>query len=110
MNHDIVSATCSKEVRGFLQKNMSHHEGAHDVNLYGTYYIKKYNMFASDLFCKITGISTELATAHAPLREEEVLTFLLTGLFEPQLTSVKLSCLKRPTDRPAQVRELGNWT
>lgn len=50
MNHGIISVTSSKEVWGFLPNFFCLiHEGAHDVNLCATYYIKEYNLLALDI-------------------------------------------------------------
>lgn len=42
--------------------------------------IKKRDMSAADYFRKIKGLSSELAAADAPLRDDEVIAYLLAGL------------------------------
>jgi hypothetical protein len=52
---------------------------------------KKCDLSAADFFRKITGLASELAAADAPLRDEEVLAYLLAGLpadYDPFVTSI----------------------
>jgi hypothetical protein len=53
--------------------------------------MKKRDLSAADFFHKITGLATELAAVDAPLRDEEVLAYLLAGLpaeYDPFITSM----------------------
>jgi hypothetical protein len=53
--------------------------------------VKKRDQSAADFFCKIMGLATELTTADAHLRDEEVLAYLLMGLsanYDPFITSM----------------------
>jgi hypothetical protein len=52
---------------------------------------KRRDLFAADFFRKITGLANELAAIGAPLREDEVLAYLLAGLpakYDPFVTSM----------------------
>jgi hypothetical protein len=53
--------------------------------------LKKHDLSAADFFFKITGLTTELVSADAPLRDEEVIAYLCAGLpatYDPFITSM----------------------
>jgi hypothetical protein len=89
---DIVAAKSSKEVWDSLQKKFTLSTKACMVQIrVELTTMKKRDMSAADFFHKITGLTAELTDVDAPLRDEEVLAYLLAGLpaeYDPFVTSM----------------------
>lgn len=89
---DVVLAKTSKEVWDSLQKKFASSTKARTVQIrVELATLKKHDLSAADFFHKIMGLANELAAADAPLRDEEVLAYLLAGLlveYDPFVTSM----------------------
>jgi hypothetical protein len=89
---DVIGAKTSKEVWDSLQKKFASSIKARTVHIrVELATVKKRDLSAADFFRKITGLASELAAADAPLRDEEVLAYLLAGLpddYDPFVTSI----------------------
>jgi hypothetical protein len=56
---------------------------------------KKHDLSADDYFCKIKSLTDEMATTDAPLRDDEIVAYLLVGLsidYDPFVTSMTTKC------------------
>jgi hypothetical protein len=79
--HDVIDATSSKEAWNSLQKKFASSTRARTVQIRVELATsKKRDLSAVDYFRKIKGLATELAAANAPLRDDEVIAYLLAGL------------------------------
>jgi hypothetical protein len=89
---DVVAAKSSREVWDSLQKKFASSTKACTVQIcVELTTAKKHDLSAVDFFHKITGLAAELAAADAPLRDEEVLSYLLASLpaeYDPFVTSM----------------------
>lgn len=89
---DVVLAKTSKEVWDSLQKKFASSTKARTVQIrVELATLKKRDLSAADFFHKIMGLANELAAVDAPLRDEEVLAYLLAGLpveYDPFVTSM----------------------
>jgi hypothetical protein len=78
---DIIIATSSKEVWDSLQMKFASSTKARTVQIRVKLMTsKKRDISAADFFHKITGLANKLTAANAPLRDEEVLAYLLASL------------------------------
>jgi hypothetical protein len=89
---DIIIATSSKEVWDSLQMKFASSTKARTVQIRVKLMTsKKRDISAADFFHKITGLANKLTAADAPLRDEEVLAYLLASLlveYDPFITSM----------------------
>jgi hypothetical protein len=88
----VITATSSKEVWDSLQRKFSSSTRARTVQIrVELATAKKRDMMAADYYRKITGLANELAAANATLTDDEVLSYLLSGLpaeYDPFVTSM----------------------
>jgi hypothetical protein len=57
---------------------------------------KKCEFSTDDYFCKIKSLVDEMAAADAPLRDDEIVAYLLAGLsidYDPFVTSMTTKCM-----------------
>jgi hypothetical protein len=91
---DIIAAKSSREVWDSLEMKFTSSTKARTVQIrVELATVKKRDMFAAGFFCKITSLIVELVATDAPLRDEEVLTYLLAGLltdYDPFVTSMTI--------------------
>jgi hypothetical protein len=89
---DVITATSSKEVWDSLQRKFSSSTRARTVQIcVELATTKKRDMTAADYYRKIIGLANELAAANATLTDDEVLSYLLSGLpaeYDPFVTSM----------------------
>ena len=89
---DVIKATSSKEVWDSFQRKFSSSTRARIVQIHVELATaKKRDMTAADYYRKTTGLANELATANAALTDDEVLSYLLSGLpaeYDPFVTSM----------------------
>lgn len=89
---DVVSATTSQEAWDTLQRMFSSATRARAVQIrIELATTKKRDLSASNYFRKVKGLASELAAAGAPLRDDEVIAYLLVGLgsdYDPFVTSI----------------------
>jgi hypothetical protein len=89
---DVVSASTAKEAWDTLQRMFSSAVRARVVQVrIDLATTKKRDLSAADYFRKIKGFASELAAADAPLRNDEVVAYLLAGLgsdYDPFVTSI----------------------
>jgi hypothetical protein len=85
---DVVTATSAKEVWDSLQTRFASSTRARTLQVrVELATAKKLDLTAADYFCKIKGLATEMA----PLRDDEVIAYLLAGLpveYDPFVTSM----------------------
>jgi hypothetical protein len=78
---DVVVAKTLKEVWDSLQTKFASSTKARTMQIHVELTTsKKRDLSAADFFRKITGLTNELTVVDAPLRDEEVLAYLLAGL------------------------------
>jgi hypothetical protein len=81
MLQDVVTATTSKEAWDILKRMFSSTTRAHAVQVRIDLAVaKKNDLSAADYFRKIKSLASELAAADAPLRDDEIIAYLLAGL------------------------------
>lgn len=89
---DVVTATSAKEVWDSLQTRFASSTRARTLQVRVELATSnKLDLTAADYFCKIKGLATEMAVADAPLRDDEVIAYLLAGLpveYDPFVTSM----------------------
>lgn len=89
---DVVSATTAQEAWDTLQHMFSSSTRARSVQVrVELATTKKRDLSAVDYFRKIKTMASEFAAADAPLRDEEVIAYLLAGLgptYDPFVTSM----------------------
>ena len=89
---DVVSAATSKEAWDTLRRMFSSATRARAVQVcVDLATTKKRDLSAADYFRKIKSLASELATADAPLRDDEIIAYLLAGLppdYDPFITSM----------------------
>ena len=89
---DVVSAATSKEAWDTLQRMFSSATRARAVQVrVDLATTKKRDLSAADYFRKIKSLASELAAADAPLRDDEIIAYLLAGLppdYDPFITSM----------------------
>jgi hypothetical protein len=77
---DVVSAKTSKEAWDILERMYSSATRARIIQVRVELAMtKKRDLSATDYFRKIKGLATEMAAAGSPLRDEEVIAYLLAG-------------------------------
>lgn len=89
---DVVSASTAKEAWDTLKRMFSSAVRARAVQVrVDLATTKKRDMSAADYFRKIKGYASALAAADAPLRDDEIIAYLLAGLgsdYDPFVTSI----------------------
>jgi hypothetical protein len=89
---DVITATSSKEVGDSPQWKFSSSTRARTVQIcVELTTAKKHDMTAAYYYRKITGLANKLAAANATLTDDEVLSYLLSGLpveYDPFVTSM----------------------
>jgi glycosylphosphatidylinositol transamidase (GPIT) subunit GPI8 len=79
--HDVVSTKTSKDVWDSLLKRFSSTTRVCTVQLrVELATTQKSSLSVTDYFGKIKNLATEMAAAHAALRDDEILAYLLAGL------------------------------
>lgn len=89
---DVVAATTSKEAWDIIKKMFSSSTRARIVQIrVELATTKKRDLSAAAYFSKIKSLASELTAADAPLRDDEVVAYLLAGLgsdYDPFVTSI----------------------
>jgi hypothetical protein len=89
---DVVTATSTKEVWDSLQTRFASSTRARTLQVrVELATAKKLDLTATDYFCKIKGLATEMVAADAPLWDDMVIAYLLAGLpveYDPFVTSM----------------------
>lgn len=93
---DVISANTSKEAWDILQRMFSSSTRARTVQIrVELATTKKHGFSAADYFRKIKNLAIEMAAADAPLRDDEVIAYLLAGLgadYDAFVTSMTTKC------------------
>jgi hypothetical protein len=79
--HDVISVMSFKEVYDSLQNKFNSSKKVCTIQICVELATsKKDDLPTTDFFCKFTRLSIELTIIDAPLRDEEVIAYLLVGL------------------------------
>lgn len=93
---DVISANTSKEAWDILQRMFSSSTRARTVQIrVELATTKKHGLSAADYFRKIKNLAIEMAAADVPLRDDEVIAYLLAGLgadYDAFVTSMTTKC------------------